>query len=121
ERGSRSVRARAGRGAGLPPPSPPPLRPRAAASLAEVGQDRKSTRLNSSHLVTSYAVICLKKKSMFDAASTSALTGSNFANPAETRPSFDPGAVPNTGTALLDGTLHARTSACLDPALYLLS
>src|SRR2546426_5636889 len=26
------------------------------------GQDRKSTRLNSSHLVISYAVFCLKKK-----------------------------------------------------------
>src|SRR5205807_8430726 len=26
--------------------------------------DRKSTRLNSSHLVTSYAVFCLKKKSI---------------------------------------------------------
>src|SRR5256885_9678146 len=26
--------------------------------------DRKSTRLNSSHLVISYAVFCLKKKSM---------------------------------------------------------
>src|SRR5688500_19832475 len=25
-------------------------------------EDRKSTRLNSSHLVTSYAVFCLKKK-----------------------------------------------------------
>src|SRR5256885_12731110 len=25
------------------------------------GQDRKSTRLNSSHLVISYAVLCLKK------------------------------------------------------------
>src|SRR5256885_5614811 len=30
-------------------------------SLAEV-EDRKSTRLNSSHLVISYAVFCLKKK-----------------------------------------------------------
>src|SRR5256885_17210628 len=34
--------------------------------LVEVGQrgttDRKSTRLNSSHLVISYAVFCLKKK-----------------------------------------------------------
>src|SRR5256885_12126441 len=30
---------------------------------AETGvQDRKSTRLNSSHLVISYAVFCLKKK-----------------------------------------------------------
>src|SRR5688500_19328974 len=27
-----------------------------------VGLDRKSTRLNSSHLVISYAVFCLKKK-----------------------------------------------------------
>src|SRR5688500_19949405 len=27
-----------------------------------VAQDRKSTRLNSSHLVISYAVFCLKKK-----------------------------------------------------------
>src|SRR5260221_7710801 len=34
------------------------------AELPEFGleQDRKSTRLNSSHTVTSYAVFCLKKK-----------------------------------------------------------
>src|SRR5256885_10562020 len=31
-------------------------------SFAEVRRDRKSTRLNSSHLVISYAVFCLKKK-----------------------------------------------------------
>src|SRR2546426_8358563 len=30
--------------------------------LEEAGEDRKSTRLNSSHLVISYAVFCLKKK-----------------------------------------------------------
>src|SRR2546426_6805467 len=30
--------------------------------LELLGQDRKSTRLNSSHLVISYAVFCLKKK-----------------------------------------------------------
>src|SRR2546430_13157476 len=30
--------------------------------LAHVGQDRKSTRLNSSHSQISYAVFCLKKK-----------------------------------------------------------
>src|SRR5256885_9147200 len=30
--------------------------------LHEARQDRKSTRLNSSHLVISYAVFCLKKK-----------------------------------------------------------
>src|SRR2546426_9032210 len=30
--------------------------------MRHVGGDRKSTRLNSSHLVISYAVFCLKKK-----------------------------------------------------------
>src|SRR2546426_8073637 len=30
--------------------------------LYDFAQDRKSTRLNSSHLVISYAVFCLKKK-----------------------------------------------------------
>src|SRR5688500_16106433 len=30
------------------------------------GLDRKSTRLNSSHLVISYAVFCLKKKNRYD-------------------------------------------------------
>src|SRR5437773_8727736 len=29
---------------------------------ADVGADRKSTRLNSSHITISYAVFCLKKK-----------------------------------------------------------
>src|SRR5260221_9931704 len=35
---------------------------RAALSDAAKGEDRKSTRLNSSHTVISYAVFCLKKK-----------------------------------------------------------
>src|SRR3989442_9236087 len=43
-RGSRCTR--------WPPPTPPPPR----------GIDRKSTRLNSSHVRISYAVFCLKKK-----------------------------------------------------------
>src|SRR3989454_4058278 len=49
------ARGRQGGGAGARgrDPAPPPCRPRA---------DRKSTRLNSSHLVISYAVFCLKKK-----------------------------------------------------------
>src|SRR5690606_40964604 len=35
----------------------------AGETLAQVtGQDRKSTRLNSSHVKISYAVFCLKKK-----------------------------------------------------------
>src|SRR2546426_7578029 len=39
------------------------FRPQHAALPREVeGGDRKSTRLNSSHLVISYAVFCLKKK-----------------------------------------------------------
>src|SRR6266496_5875233 len=34
----------------------------APASAATPGRDRKSTRLNSSHVESSYAVFCLKKK-----------------------------------------------------------
>src|SRR5256885_6288911 len=45
----RSVRAAGGRGSG-------------EVALGAPGGDRKSTRLNSSHLVISYAVFCLKKK-----------------------------------------------------------
>src|SRR5256885_10017729 len=41
-----------------------------APSLA-VGIDRKSTRLNSSHLVISYAVFCLKKKQIPESTHTS--------------------------------------------------
>src|SRR5256885_4119494 len=36
------------------------------ADLALPEEDRKSTRLNSSHLVISYAVFCLKKKKQYD-------------------------------------------------------
>src|SRR5438552_9343664 len=35
-------------------------------SLRGTRQDRKSTRLNSSHQITSYAVLCLKKKTTPD-------------------------------------------------------
>src|SRR2546426_5393316 len=35
---------------------------RRESALAGAHRDRKSTRLNSSHLVISYAVFCLKKK-----------------------------------------------------------
>src|SRR5256885_6681569 len=41
------------------------IRPSATRRVVLTGsksQDRKSTRLNSSHLVISYAVFCLKKK-----------------------------------------------------------
>src|SRR2546426_6949547 len=36
--------------------------PSGTVSVATHPEDRKSTRLNSSHLVISYAVFCLKKK-----------------------------------------------------------
>src|SRR5256885_3755354 len=39
-----------------------------AAAVAGPDRDRKSTRLNSSHLVISYAVFCLKKKNTSYAA-----------------------------------------------------
>src|SRR2546426_6641969 len=38
------------------------LRAHAIRASTTVARDRKSTRLNSSHLVISYAVFCLKKK-----------------------------------------------------------
>src|SRR5256885_8446518 len=50
------------------PEDPSPLRPRPQGLATTTGRhraslaDRKSTRLNSSHLVISYAVFCLKKK-----------------------------------------------------------
>src|SRR5256885_4158651 len=45
----------------------------APQDLFLVARDRKSTRLNSSHLVISYAVFCLKKKNHADRATTAAL------------------------------------------------
>src|SRR5690349_22810172 len=38
------------------------------AIYSETGGDRKSTRLNSSHVEISYAVFCLKKKKKKDAS-----------------------------------------------------
>src|SRR2546430_17458287 len=45
----------------LLPARPVPALPRARHHL-DPGEDRKSTRLNSSHSQISYAVFCLKKK-----------------------------------------------------------
>src|SRR5688500_20052055 len=44
------------------PRKAPRLRARGGLQSRRVDGDRKSTRLNSSHLVISYAVFCLKKK-----------------------------------------------------------
>src|SRR5258708_30407636 len=38
--------------------------------MAPMGRDRKSTRLNSSHQIISYAVFCLKKKKQVHAVVT---------------------------------------------------
>src|SRR5437667_4835584 len=38
------------------------LRPRGPSPRGAAAPDRKSTRLNSSHITISYAVFCLKKK-----------------------------------------------------------
>src|SRR5689334_24771918 len=62
---AREARAGEDRGAGLAAHSGQPGRRRGAAlffSTIARGEDRKSTRLNSSHSSISYAVFCLKKK-----------------------------------------------------------
>src|SRR5437870_11208716 len=46
-----------------------------------LGGDRKSTRLNSSHVAISYAVFCLKKKKKKKRDITSTYTPSNRAPP----------------------------------------
>src|SRR5690349_24237696 len=48
-------------------PSSRTSRYRAARDIAKCSQDRKSTRLNSSHVEISYAVFCLKKKKTLEA------------------------------------------------------
>src|SRR5256885_5240900 len=50
------------------------------------GEDRKSTRLNSSHLVISYAVFCLKKKIGRKSLAASGLLGAAAAGAAVTTP-----------------------------------
>src|SRR3712207_9442595 len=44
------------------PPAGTPATPRALEPRGPLREDRKSTRLNSSHANISYAVFCLKKK-----------------------------------------------------------
>src|SRR3989454_5780089 len=62
--GTRPARARSRAGDGTRETSSPLTLVVAMAALRRHrdDQDRKSTRLNSSHLVISYAVFCLKKK-----------------------------------------------------------
>src|SRR3712207_8902473 len=48
--------------AALPPRCDPEFRERPDQPLLDLANDRKSTRLNSSHANISYAVFCLQKK-----------------------------------------------------------
>src|SRR5690349_25021242 len=63
-RGRSPPRARADRGSRIPnaPRAANRRASRPGARVAASGRDRKSTRLNSSHVEISYAVFCLKKK-----------------------------------------------------------
>src|SRR5439155_4955733 len=61
DRGQRVPRRAAGRSRAARPPGPRTAARRGARRVR--GRDRKSTRLNSSHVAISYAVFCLKKKS----------------------------------------------------------
>src|SRR6266480_6493542 len=53
---------RSGRGNSARASRRPTVRTPARKRRARAAQDRKSTRLNSSHMSISYAVFCLKKK-----------------------------------------------------------
>src|SRR5947208_9283774 len=50
-------------------------RPSTSSGALDVPEDRKSTRLNSSHQIISYAVFCLKKKNV---ATMGLAAGINF-------------------------------------------
>src|SRR5690606_40778990 len=54
--------ASAGTIAAAAPPPAEGCRPQVREGWVRLGPDRKSTRLNSSHVKISYAVFCLKKK-----------------------------------------------------------
>src|SRR5438034_6992262 len=63
---------------GLPPaPARPPAPPDRSPAPPPGKEDRKSTRLNSSHTVISYAVFCLKKKKKADNDEPRRTTSSN--------------------------------------------
>src|SRR3954467_16005729 len=56
------------------PPTTGVAVPEVEPECAVVAQDRKSTRLNSSHTIISYAVFCLKKNKVVATAKTETLT-----------------------------------------------
>src|SRR5258708_13265273 len=52
------------------------LHHRVEVGLVHLQQDRKSTRLNSSHQIISYAVFCLKKKQPLQSGETTSVSPS---------------------------------------------
>src|SRR5256885_8211993 len=74
-------------------------------------RDRKSTRLNSSHLVISYAVFCLKKKNK----SNHPYSHRRTAHPSPLSPRPPPTFVPRP-TLPYDGSAAADTSGTQIPA-----
>src|SRR5436190_18483782 len=77
----------AGATAMLPAPWTPTLGGALIVSLPTGDADRKSTRLNSSHTVISYAVFCLKKKKNTKQQSPNTYT--NINNNSHTRPTLN--------------------------------
>src|ERR1022692_2640861 len=68
--------------------------------VSQAKPDRKSTRLNSSHLVISYAVFCLKKKTNTNPLPTSIATPSRGAHPAHPPPRTLPHPAPSQSQAV---------------------
>src|SRR5256885_11428593 len=69
--------------------------------------DRKSTRLNSSHLVISYAVFCLKKKNIYRSAYGRAASPGELSSLHEQPPS-----------TTLHSLRHANTHHLLQPSIH---
>src|SRR5207249_9142259 len=61
-------------------PLPPPPSPAARLAAPDRTRDRKSTRLNSSHVSMSYAVFCSKKKSTLTLDETTLGTSHGFSD-----------------------------------------
>src|SRR5690554_529657 len=101
---------------GAPEPSGAPF----ASAIKAIDQiliDRKSTRLNSSHVRISYAVFCLKKKS------TSSLSPA-AASPCRLISSFNPTTTPDVYTLSLHDALPILVTGaapCNDAGHFLLS
>src|SRR5690625_6856420 len=64
-----------------------PSREQLGQRVLRIAGDRKSTRLNSSHVATSYAVFCLKKKTRRSETMTAGSTASPAARAATVRDS----------------------------------